>query len=132
MRSNKFWILILGGAVLASAIVSLLLMQAPVGHARIYKEGMLIEAVNLVAITEPYTITIDGSIDARDMSIGNFNLLEVERGRIRMQKADCPDGSCIRQGWVSGGVVPIVCLPNRLVVTFESYNGDSGVDAVVG
>jgi len=60
------------------------------------------------------------------------NIISVEQGRIRVFAASCPDLICVRQGWVSNGLVPIVCLPNRLVITLDDGNNDKGVDAVVG
>ena len=127
LKSNKFWLLVLGGIVVVSVIAALLLGQAPMSHASagsafIYQNSLLTESVNLVSVKEPYTIDILGN--------NGFNKLEVENGRIRVLEADCPDGICKRQGWVSGGLIPIVCLPHRLVITFEG--GISGVDAVVG
>ena len=127
LKSNKFWLTVLGGTVVVSVIVALLLGQAPMsrtpaGSANIYQDGLLTESVNLAAVKETYTIDIMGN--------SGFNKLEVESGRIRVLEADCPDGICKRQGWVSGGMIPIVCLPHRLVITFEG--GTSGVDAVVG
>ena len=109
--------------VVVSAIVALLVGRVGVSYARIYLEGELTETVNLLAVAESYTIDVIGS--------GGFNVIEIEYGRIRVAQADCPDGSCVRQGWVSSGVVPIVCLPNRLVVAFEGGR-ESDVDAVVG
>jgi len=130
LKSNWFWILILSGVVITSAVVALLLLRAPAGYARIYKDGALTEEVNLLTVTEAYKIHIGGDGVAATKS---YNILEVERGRIRVAEADCPDGLCIRQGWVSGGLVPIVCLPNTVLVTFEGGGTDgSGVDAVVG
>jgi len=104
----------------------LVLWQVPTGSVRIYKDGMLIDTVNLVAVVDSFIIEING-VDTG--STDGHNVLEVERGRIRMLFADCPDGTCIRQGWTSGGVMPIVCLPNRVIVVFD---GGYGVDAVVG
>jgi len=109
----------------------LLLWQTPAGYARVYKDGMLVtDAVNLLTLTEPLTITIDGAVNFGD--IGGLNIVEADHGRIRMLEADCSDRFCIRQGWVSSGLVPIVCLPNRVVITFEGGTDDMGVDAVVG
>jgi len=126
-KSNKFWLLVLGGIMAVSVIAALLLGQAPMSHAfagsaNIYKDGVLTESVNLASVKESYTIDILGN--------SGFNMLEVELGRIRVLEADCPDGICKRQGWVSGGLIPIVCLPHRLVITFEG--GTAGVDAIVG
>jgi len=83
---------------------------------------VLSETISLSEVAEPFTITFEDSLGK--------NVVEVERGRIRMQQSDCPDGTCVRQGWVSVGATPIVCLPHRLVITFEGDGPD--IDAVVG
>ena len=44
------------------------------------------------------------------------NIIEIKNGRIHMQKADCPDHICMNIGWLSD--VPIVCMPNKLVIEF--------------
>ena len=59
-----------------------------------------------------------------------YNVIEVERGRIRVAEADCPDQVCVRQGWISNSVVPIACLPHRLVIQLDSDGG--GVDGMTG
>ena len=122
MKTNRFWLIILAGAVIVSAVTALLLGKAPAEKARIYQDGKLYDTVDLAAVTEPYTIEVDNN--------GRLNVIEVERGRIRMQSADCPDGTCVRTGWISGGVAPIVCLPHRLVIELES--SDKDIDAQVG
>jgi len=128
MKSNKFWIIVLGAVVLTSAVAVMLLMQVPANYARIYKNGVVTETVNLTAVTNSYAFIVYGNAEIGGSS--GFNILEVEHGRIRVSKADCADGDCVRMGWAQGGAIPIICLPNRLVVAFES--GDSGVDAIVG
>ena len=57
------------------------------------------------------------------------NTIQVEPGRIRVLEADCPDQVCVRQGWISDEVTPIVCLPHRLVIQV-SGGTDAGVDAL--
>ena len=123
MRSNKFWFISLGGVVIVSAIITLLLGQMSTSRAHIYQNGTLVNTVDLNAVTEPYTITV-----VRD---GGTNIVAVEHGRIRILTADCPSGMCVRRGWISGGVTPIICLPHRLVITLVGGD-DSGIDAVVG
>jgi len=125
LKTDRFWLIVFGLVVAVSVITASLLGRTPANRVSIYRDGILTESVNLNAITEPYTIEVIGN-----NSNGGFNVLEVEPGRIRMQKADCPDKTCLRQGWVSDGVIPIVCLPNRVVVTLESENTD--IDAMVG
>ena len=128
LKSNKFWVIIFGVVIAVSAIAMLFLSQTPASYARIYKEGTGTVTVNLTAINEPYQLVVDYTNDT--LRLEGVNVLEVEHGRIRMLSSDCPDGTCIRLGWKSGGVQPIVCLPNRVVVTFDG--GDRlDVDAVV-
>ncbi|MCL2662854.1 MAG: NusG domain II-containing protein [Oscillospiraceae bacterium] len=130
MKTNKFWIFVFGGVVLVASVAAVLLWRTPATYARIYKDGELTETVNLAAGTEPFGLLVEcGNYDT---SGKNFNYLEVEHGRMRVSSADCPDGICIRQGWVSGGLLPIVCLPNRLVVTFDGGGSGLDVDAVAG
>ena len=124
MKSNKFWIILLGGVVITSIITMFLLSRVPAGYAHIYQDGKLTETVNLSGVSEPYMFSAASGF--------GVNLIDVEPGRIRVLEASCPDGLCVRQGWVSSGFVPIVCLPNRLVITFEGGHSDNGVDAVVG
>ena len=122
LRSNRFWVILLGGVLVASAVTALLLTRMPVSYARIYKAGELTEVVNLAVVTEPYSIIIHDDL--------GLNVVEVEPGRVSISKSDCRDGICVRQGWISGGAVPIVCLPNRVIITLDG--GDSDVDAIVG
>ena len=58
------------------------------------------------------------------------NTVQVEPGRIRVSAADCPDQVCVHQGWISTGVVPIVCLPHQIVI--EITGGESYADAAAG
>lgn len=58
------------------------------------------------------------------------NTIVVEAGRVQVSQADCPDQVCVLQGWISDGTVPIVCLPNQLIVQIEG--GGSQLDAQTG
>jgi len=122
LRSDKFWLAVLGLAVIVSAAAALLLGQAEAGRALVYRDGALIESIDLSNVPEPYAFSVGGP---------GFNVIEVERGRIRVSDADCSDRFCVRQGWASGGAVPIVCLPHRLVIMLEG-GATTDLDAVVG
>jgi hypothetical protein len=126
---------LIGGALIVSAAVALLLRQSPVGRVGIYQNGVLIRTLDLSEIIEPYSFEVE--------SEAGKNVIAVEQGRVCILDADCPDGSCIRQGWISGGATPRVCLPHRLVIkpdgNHQSPAGDGlapaqspNVDAVVG
>lgn len=96
-------------------------MQNGTGESRmtaeIYLNNVLVRTVDLDAVTEAYTFTVDGKIGA--------NVIAVEPGRICVQEADCPDQVCVNQGWQADGVLPIVCLPNKLVIQLTASEGTS-------
>jgi len=136
LKSNKFWIIIFGLIVAGCVIGALFLHQAPASFVSIYKDGEKVtDAVNLHAVSEPYAIVIDGMAVTGSVFDGTSgrNIIEIDAGRVRMLEADCPDGYCVHQSWINGGFVPIVCLPNRVVVVpFGGSLDDNSVDAVVG
>ncbi len=84
--------------------------------ARILRDGVLLEEIDLNQVEESYTLTFE---DER-----GTNTVLVEPGRIRISEADCPDQVCVNQGFISDGTVPIVCLPHRLLVEIVGAEGD--------
>lgn len=95
--------------------------QRPV--ATITLDGALVEEIDLSAVEEAYTLTLDGP--------GGFsNTILVEPGRIRVEEAGCPDQVCVNQGFISDGPTPIVCLPNKLMI--QIAGGGDGFDAATG
>ena len=121
MNRNAKVILLLLVLVGAACAAYVLLRPAGTGVvARITLDGELVEEIDLSAVTEPYTFTLEGP--------GGFtNTIQVEHGRIRVLEAGCPDQVCVNQGYISDGTVPIVCLPNRLVI--EIVGGGDSLDA---
>ena len=110
--------------ILAGSAAFLLLRPKNGGHvARISLDGQVVEEIDLSRVEAPYTLTIDGP--------GGFsNTITVEKGRICVSKAGCPDQICVHQGYISDGTTPIVCLPNKLII--EIIGGGSGLDAATG
>ena len=114
---------LLAAAVAGSAVFILLQRgRAPAPVARISRDGVLLEEIDLSRVDEPYSLTLEDE--------SGRNVLSVERGRVRVSEADCPDQVCVKQGWVSSGAAPIVCLPHKLVVelagTGEDLDGGAG------
>lgn len=59
------------------------------------------------------------------------SVIEIRDRKARVREASCQNRICLREGWVSSGV--IVCLPNRMVVFVGGKAGrDKDVDAVTG
>ena len=121
VKSNMFWCILFGMALLLSFVAAFFLRRGQASQARVYKDGVLIERLDISAAPESYYITIDHE--------DGVNVIAVENGRIYISEADCPDRSCVRQGWISGGAMPIVCLPHRLVIELDR-NEAPGVDAI--
>lgn len=120
MKKND---LILGGAVLAAALVMLLIMNLSSKNS-VYPDGedsgrqVCIrvdgEVWGIWPLNEDRTIEVD--LDS------GYNRVRIESGEAYMEEADCPDGYCMHQGHISGGIDTIICLPHKLVV--EIVEGD--------
>ncbi len=124
MRSNRFWILIISGVFLLAAVACIFVYRAQGSGtiANIYQDGVCLYSIDLDAVEKGYTLTITGSVGS--------NVIAVEHGRIRVCEADCPDQICVHQGWISNGVVPVVCLPNHLVIRIEESAPSGELDGM--
>lgn len=76
--------------------------------ARISLDSEVYEEIDLNAVVLPYDITIETEL--------GYNIIHVEHGAISVTEADCPDQICVHQGKITGSMVPIACLPHRLVI----------------
>ena len=104
-------VLLLGGGIFGSWYV--LTHKQSERIARIYQQDKLLYEIDLSTVQKAYTITIDGENGAE-------NVVLVEPGQISMQSASCPDHLCVKQGTISDGILPIVCLPNHIRISIAS------------
>ena len=112
---TKTWIILFAVSAVACILLSLpLFLQKPARYARITSKGQVVRTVDLSVDQE---FTVDGK-----------NTITVENGKIAVTWADCPDHYCMKRGFCEGGT-DIVCLPNRLVITFLE---DQQLDAAIG
>ena len=77
--------------------------------AEIYQNGSLLHSIRLDEVTASYTITIVSEDSG-------CNIVEVRPGAIGILSADCPDLICVSQGFLTDSLLPITCLPHRLVI----------------
>ncbi len=112
------WLALILAAILAASGAALLLAPKKGVSAAIYLDGELFCTVDPTKVSEPYAIRV-----------GEGNTVRVEKGRVRMESADCPDKLCVNQGWSSSSAKPIVCLPNRVMIVVDGGSADE-VDAV--
>ncbi len=89
--------------------------------ADIYQNGELVKSLPLENDTENYTITIY-------TADGGSNVIEVRGREIGIISADCPDKLCVRQGFRHDSLLPIICLPHRLVIQIRAAKED--LDAI--
>ena len=112
---TKFWIILF--AVIAAVCLCLslpLLRREQARFAQITSKGEVVKTVDLLIDQE---FTVDGK-----------NTITVKDGKIAVTWADCPDHYCMKRGFCEGGT-DIVCLPNRLVISFL---GEQEIDAAIG
>ena len=123
LRSNRFWIVLIGMLLAASLLASYLVLRGmPNVHmAVIVQDGEIVRTIDLQAVTEPYEFVVEGAHGA--------NTIRVEYGRICVAEANCPDKTCVRHGWVVNAALPAVCLPNKLVVRVENAAAAPDYDA---
>ncbi len=92
----------------------------------IYQNGVLIQSISLAQVSETYSFTVVGEGDA-------YNIITVSPDGAWVSEASCPDKLCIRQGSLPGSLLPITCLPNRLVIRLADDSPretDNGADAL--
>ena len=104
--------------VTAACLLYLLLIPRSYDNcvADIYQDGQLLESIPLGQVQQSYTIEIKGDS-------GYTNLIEIQPGKIGSVWADCPDRLCVRQGFAETPAIPIVCLPNRLIIRLRPESG---------
>lgn len=122
--TNRIWIVVFSVVALLCLAIWLFISNAfsqsmIVG---IYKDGSLVEKIDLNSVTGEREITLSGDF--------GDNVILVSNGRIEMKSADCPDKLCVKHGELKSSSSPIVCLPNKVVIKFEE-NTD-GADAKTG
>ena len=111
VKNSKFWILLFALLAILSlgGVFAARRLAAPAVTARITLDGELYREIDLRAVTVPYEFTIETE--------SGSNTVRVEHGRIAVISADCPDKICVQRGWAEDSLLPIVCLPHRLVIT---------------
>lgn len=118
---NKILIGICASIFIIGVVGSILLLSRPHGnYVQIVQDGAVLYRFDL-STAEDQTLDIEYD--------GRINTVQIENGKIRVLSANCPDHTCVRMGWLESGALPIVCLPNHLVIEFT--DADSSADAII-
>lgn len=96
--------------------------------ALVYQNGSLVGTVDLDTVTEACSLTLNGEN-------GSYNIIEFRPGSVGITDADCPDRLCVHMGFQSSSLLPITCLPNRVVIRLAEEDASgigTGSDAPDG
>lgn len=112
---TKFWVILFSAVFVIGIAAFFLLRSAGAGQgatARIWLNGEIVQEIDLGSVVVPYEFDITTDLGT--------NRVRVEHGSIAVVSADCPDQVCVRQGAISGGYIPIACVPHELVIDILS------------
>lgn len=87
--------------------------------AAIYQNGKLIK---IISTDHEETFRIEDGED--------WNEITVDKDGIHVSGASCPDKICMHTVWKGKGSLPIVCLPNHLVITAAPEDTDDEFDVL--
>lgn len=76
---------------------------------KITSDGRLIELIDLEK-SEDKIFTIENELGK--------NTIKIQDGKISIVESDCPDKICISIGELKSELMPIVCLPHKLIISF--------------
>lgn len=110
------FIIIFAAVVVLGLLVYFVLGGIGGNVAVINLDGEVYERIDLSQVEEPYDIVISTQYGS--------NTVHVQPGAIGVSCADCPDQVCVNQGSITGGGIPIACVPHRLIITIEGGDID--------
>ena len=118
---------------IADRILFLVLISASVTGIFYSREAVSQSAGVVIEVNgrPEYTFPLHADRNATISGPYGNTVIEIKDSKVRVKEAHCPNQLCVKEGWISKGV--IVCLPNKIVV-FVGGGHDHGkeIDAVSG
>lgn len=87
----------------------------------IYKNGKVIERIDLNSVKNSYNISLDSKPNS---------IVQVDKGRIRYKVSHCPDKLCVKSGWLSKVGDTSACLPAKTMIVIEGQTQKDAPDAI--
>lgn len=117
MKKNDWKLVILVGIIVAAIfVIRFFVGNEDAGYVTVRIDGEIVET---------YTLSEDKMVKLN----GGTNTMKIERGKVKMTEADCPDQLCVHQKEISKNNESIICLPNKIVVQVVNQD-ESKLDAV--
>ncbi len=89
-------------------------------------DGKEIRRINLDQVKAPFEFTVQTGANNEQ-----YNIVEIERTRVRVREANCPEQVDVNQGWLTRSGQSAICLPHRVVLRLVSSNAPDEVDEIV-
>jgi hypothetical protein len=113
-KGDKITAIVIAGLVVISSIGVMAFMYLSKGShhiAEIKQDGKVIRTIDLDSVAQTEDIRI---------SYGDeYNIIRVEKGKIRIIDADCPDKLCVKTGWIKEPGQSVICLPHKLIIKIQ-------------
>lgn len=123
MKKGDFILIVLIAVLAAGSWLYINSLKSDQVVAQVLQDGVVIQEIDLSTVEKPFQVRVeDGQ--------GGYNIIAVERGRVRVIEANCPEQVDVLQGWISKPHQSLVCLPHRLVVKIVGQE-KSDVDGIV-
>ena len=120
LTSNVLWISLF--TLLAVVSISVILIKFSENNtgktAKIYSDNKLIRTVILNKDDE---FTVENG--------DNYNIVRIKNGKISVVEANCKNQICVKQGETDRSLLPIVCVPNGLVIKVDDGDKKMDIDA---
>ena len=109
-KSVKILMAVIAGIFLISLLGSIYVLR-PSGsrRAEVVQDGRVL-----------YTFELDRA-ENQELTIyygDSSNTILIQDGEICVSAAECPDQTCVKMGKLYSDSLPIVCLPNHLIIRF--------------
>lgn len=116
MKRSRTWLFLCAAILVAGVVGCFWVMRPSTGKTvEILQDGNVLYIFDL-SRTEDQVIEV--------FYQNRSNTVQIQDGKICVQAAECPDQTCVHMGYLSDSGLPIVCLPNRLVIQFSNAELD--------
>ncbi|MBR6718682.1 MAG: NusG domain II-containing protein [Oscillospiraceae bacterium] len=111
-KTRKLLYLAVGAVLVTAAVLSVIVLR--------HSDRVLVEIVQDGTVIQTLDLrsAADQEIRIESPDGSSYNIVSVQNGTVAVREAGCPDQTCVHMGALKTDHLPIVCLPNRLIVRF--------------